>query len=58
MQQRFSQFDNGSDTHEQNREGEINIDSIPEEPKKEKRPVNEDEYVDFEEIKNNDPNKK
>jgi hypothetical protein len=58
MQQRFSQYSIGFDKQEQKQEGEINIDSVPEDPKKETRPVNEDEYVDFEEIKDNDPNKK
>jgi hypothetical protein len=57
IQQRFSQFSEGYQTHEQKREGEINIDSVPDETKKESRPVSEDEYVDFEEIKDNDKNK-
>jgi hypothetical protein len=58
MQQRFTQYNNGFDDQELKREGEVNIDSVHEDHKKEHRPVDDEEYVDFEEIKENDPTNK
>jgi len=54
MQRKFTRYGDGSDNYGQKREGEVNIDSIPENPKKDPGKFDEDEYVDFEEIKKDD----
>ena len=54
MQQKFTQYNNqGFANQTQKHEGEVIIENIPEAPEKEKKPDDENDYVDFEEIKNN-----
>jgi hypothetical protein len=56
MQQKFSRYtDEKFENEEKKQDGEVRIEHVPDEIKKESSPVDEDDYVDFEEIKENKP---
>jgi hypothetical protein len=57
MQQKFTRYhDERFEKESSRREGEVNIDHIPEPSEKDNRHIDESDYVDFEEIKDKDPN--
>jgi hypothetical protein len=59
MQRKFTnRFEGGFYDQRQQQEGEVNIDNAPETPVRERKPLDDDDYVDFEEIKDNDPQTK
>jgi len=58
MQQKYSQYTGEKfENEDKKQEGEVRIEHVPDEVKKEPPPTNEDDYVDFEEIKEDDPDK-
>jgi hypothetical protein len=57
LEKKFNQYQHGREDMNRRRDGEVQIEDLPDQPIKETRPVDETEYVDFEEIKEDEQKK-